>query len=181
MKKMVLMAAGLLLASLARADVAATGEAIAAALNERDVQATLRLIDADAVGRAVIKDMGLSAGDRETVLRAFPNALRTNIDLGIRTIDGSKGSARYLRAGQRNGRPYALFVSAGSDGANAVRQMQRICTGLRLREVAPPFIVNLEAQTPERILAPKTVPPGQLARCAETGAALAAGLASGVF
>ena len=80
-----------------------------------------------------------------------------------------------------NGRPYALFVSAGSDGANAVRQMQRICTGLRLREVAPPFIVNLEAQTPERILAPKTVLPGQLARCAETGAALAAGLASGVF
>ena len=41
MKKMVLMAAGLLLASLARADVAATGEAIAAALNERDVQANI--------------------------------------------------------------------------------------------------------------------------------------------
>ncbi len=80
-----------------------------------------------------------------------------------------------------NGRPYALFVSAGSDGANAVRQMQRICTGLRLREVAPPLIVNLEAQTPERILAAKIVPPEQLARCAETGAALAAGLASGVF
>ena len=48
-----------------------------------------------------------------------------------------------------NGRPYALFVSAGSDGANAVRQVQRICTGLRLREVAPPQIVNLAAQTPE--------------------------------
>ena len=80
-----------------------------------------------------------------------------------------------------NGRPYALFVSAGSDGANAVRQVQRICTGLRLREVAPPMIVNLAAQTPERILAPKTVPAEQLARCAETGAALAAGLASGVF
>jgi NAD(P)H-dependent FMN reductase len=80
-----------------------------------------------------------------------------------------------------NGRPYALFVSAGSDGSNAVRQVQRICTGLRLREVAPPLIVNLAAQTPERILAPKIVPPAQLARCAETGAALAAGLASGVF
>jgi multimeric flavodoxin WrbA len=80
-----------------------------------------------------------------------------------------------------NGRPYALFVSAGSDGSGAVRQVQRICTGLRLREVAPPQIVNLAAQTPERILAPKTVPPEELARCAETGAALAAGLASGVF
>jgi multimeric flavodoxin WrbA len=80
-----------------------------------------------------------------------------------------------------NGRPYALFVSAGSDGTNAVRQVQRICTGLRLREVAPPLIVNLEAQTAERILAPKVVPAEPLARCAETGAALAAGLASGVF
>ena len=80
-----------------------------------------------------------------------------------------------------NGRPYALFVSAGSDGANAVRQVQRICTGLRLREVAPPRIVNLAAQTPERILAQKTVPPEELEHCAETGAALAVGLASGVF
>lgn len=121
MKKGVLMAAALLLASLARADVAATGEAIAAALNERDVEATLRLIDADAVGRNVVRDMGLSASDRDTVLRAFPNALRTNIDLGIRTIDGSKGSAKYLRAGKRNGRPYALLrYDLGEQGIDYV-------------------------------------------------------------
>ena len=121
MKKVVLMAAGLLLASLARADVAATGEAIAAALNKRDVNATLRLIDADAVGRAVIKEMGLNAADRETVLKVFPNALRTNVDLGIRTIAGSNGSAKYLRSGQRNGRPFALVrYDLGDQGIDYV-------------------------------------------------------------
>ena len=121
MKKAVLMAAGLLLASLARADVAATGEAIAGALNQRDVEATLRLIDAAAVGRAVVKEMGLNAADRETVLKVFPNALRTNIDLGIRTIAGSKGSARYLRSGQRNGRPFALLrYDLGDQGIDYV-------------------------------------------------------------
>ena len=121
MKKTVLLAAGLLLASLARADVAATGEAIAVALNKRDANAILRLIDADAVARATIKDMGLNTGDRETVLKVFPNALRTNVDLGIRTIAGSNGSAKYLRSGQRNGRPFALVrYDLGDQGIDYV-------------------------------------------------------------
>jgi NAD(P)H-dependent FMN reductase len=80
-----------------------------------------------------------------------------------------------------NGRPYALLVCAGSDGQGAVRQVQRIATGLRLREVAPATIVITHAQTPETILAPKDIAEADLARCREVGAALAAGLASGVF
>lgn len=80
-----------------------------------------------------------------------------------------------------NGRPYAQLVCAGSDGQGAARQVHRICTGLRLREVAPPLIVITQAQTPERILAPKDIAQADLARCAEVGAALAAGLAAGVF
>jgi multimeric flavodoxin WrbA len=80
-----------------------------------------------------------------------------------------------------NGRPYALLVCAGSDGTGAVRQVERIATGLRLKPVAPPLIVITHAQTPEAILAPKTIGPADLARCAETGAGLAAGLAAGVF
>lgn len=87
----------------------------------------------------------------------------------------------YPALDRTNGRPYALLVCAGSDGAGAVRQVQRICTGLRLREVAPPLIVNTDAQTPERILAAKTIGSDDLARCAEIGAALAAGLAAGMF
>jgi NAD(P)H-dependent FMN reductase len=79
------------------------------------------------------------------------------------------------------GRPYALMVCAGSDGTNAVRQIERIAIGWRLRDIAPAVIVCTHAQTPEAILAPKHVPPEDLARCAELGATLAAGLALGIY
>jgi len=80
-----------------------------------------------------------------------------------------------------NGRPYALLICAGSDGANAVRQVTRIATGWRLRGVAEPVIICTRAQTPDAILAPKTIGAADLARCEEIGTALAAGLAAGVF
>jgi len=80
-----------------------------------------------------------------------------------------------------NGRPYAAIIAAGTDGEGAARQIQRIATGLRLTEVAPPLIVRNGAQTPEQILAPKRVPEVDLSRARELGAAIAAGLASGVF
>jgi NAD(P)H-dependent FMN reductase len=79
------------------------------------------------------------------------------------------------------GRAYALLVCAGSDGSGAVRQVQRIATGWRLREAAPPIIVCTQAQTPDAIAAPKIIAPEDLARCAELGAAMAEGLALGVF
>jgi multimeric flavodoxin WrbA len=80
-----------------------------------------------------------------------------------------------------NGRPYALLICAGSDGSGAVRQIERIATGLRLKPVAAPLIVITHAQTPEAILAPKTIADTDLEHCAEMGAALAAGLVAGVF
>jgi NAD(P)H-dependent FMN reductase len=80
-----------------------------------------------------------------------------------------------------DGRPYAALICAGSDGSGAARQIARIATGWRLREVAPPLIVCTRAQTREEILAPKTLAAADLQRCADTGAALAAGLAAGVF
>ena len=80
-----------------------------------------------------------------------------------------------------NGRPYAVLICAGSDGENAARQINRIATGWRLRAVAEPLIVCTHAQTPEAILAPKTIGQDDLARCRDMGAALAMGLASGIF
>ncbi|MGZ8255525.1 MAG: NAD(P)H-dependent oxidoreductase, partial [Burkholderiaceae bacterium] len=80
-----------------------------------------------------------------------------------------------------NGRPYAMLIAAGTDGAGAARQLQRIATGLRLKEIAPPTIVRNGAQTPEAILAPKVVPEDDLAVARELGAALATGMASGIF
>ncbi len=80
-----------------------------------------------------------------------------------------------------NGRPYATIIAAGTDGEGAARQIQRIATGLRLKEIAPPLVVRNGAQTPEQILAPKIVNEESLVQARELGAALAAGLASGVF
>jgi multimeric flavodoxin WrbA len=79
------------------------------------------------------------------------------------------------------GRPYAVMICAGSDGTNAARQIARIATGWRLRAVAEPLIVCTRAQTPEAILAQKTLSPDELAPCVELGQALAAGLALGIF
>ncbi len=87
----------------------------------------------------------------------------------------------YPLLGRIEGRPYATLIAAGSDGHGAQAQLDRIVTGWRLRRVAEPLIVNLAAQTPEAILAPKTVPPAQLAACRELGAALASGLELGIF
>lgn len=87
----------------------------------------------------------------------------------------------YPALGRIEGRAYATLIAAGSDGEGALRQIERIATGWRLRRVAEPLIVNLEAQTPAAILAEKTVPPAELARCRDIGAALAEGLAQGMF
>jgi multimeric flavodoxin WrbA len=87
----------------------------------------------------------------------------------------------YAALGRIEGRPYAALVCAGSDGRNAARQIERICTGWRLRAVAEPLIVCTRAQTPEAILAPKVIGANDLGRCEELGATLAAGLAMGIF
>ena len=80
-----------------------------------------------------------------------------------------------------HGRPYATLICAGSDGSNAARQIERIATGWRLRQIAPPLIVCTGAQTPEEILQPKVIAAQDLARCEELGATLAAGMELGVF
>jgi len=75
----------------------------------------------------------------------------------------------YACEGKVNGRPYALFVGAGQDGAGAVASVERIVTGLRLEKRAEP-VIGLKELTPD-----------VLQRCEELGAAFAAGLALGVF
>ena len=80
-----------------------------------------------------------------------------------------------------NGRPYVSLICAGSDGSNAAKQVARIATGWRLKAVAEPLIVCTHAQTPEAILATKTIDSKDLEQCRALGEALAAGLALGVF
>lgn len=87
----------------------------------------------------------------------------------------------YDALGQIEGRPYAALICAGSDGTNAKAQLERICTGWRLKRVADTRIVNVSAQTREDILAEKVIGHTELAAAREVGAMLAAGLDMGVF
>ncbi|PSL21651.1 flavodoxin family protein [Shimia abyssi] len=87
----------------------------------------------------------------------------------------------YPLLGQIEGKPYATMICAGSDGENAARQIARIATGWRMREVQPAIIVNTNAQSPVAILAEKTLTQQQLAPCRELGQAMGAGLSLGIF
>lgn len=87
----------------------------------------------------------------------------------------------YPLLGRVEGRPYATIIAAGSDGRGAEAQIDRIVTGWRLKRVAEPLIVNLGAQTPEAILAPKQVSARAVQQARQLGEALAAGLALGIF
>jgi len=81
---------------------------------------------------------------------------------------------------QLNGRAYATMVCAGSDGANATRQIARIATGWRLKQAADPLIILTHAQTKTAIEAPKTIATQDLAKCEILGATMAASLAIGI-
>jgi NAD(P)H-dependent FMN reductase len=87
----------------------------------------------------------------------------------------------YPCLGRMEGRPYAVMICAGSDGANALRQAERIATGWRLKKIADSMIICTHAQTPEAILAPKVIAETELAQARDLGASLAAGLSLGIY
>ena len=80
-----------------------------------------------------------------------------------------------------NARPYAALICAGSDGTGAARQVERIALGWRLKPIAPALIVITHAQAPAGILQQKSIAEADRLRCEELGAAMATGLALGVF
>jgi multimeric flavodoxin WrbA len=67
------------------------------------------------------------------------------------------------------GLPYALYIRAGSDGTGTRRGVETITTGLRWRAVQEPLICK------------GTWQPVFVQQCEELGAAMAAGLAAGIF
>lgn len=87
----------------------------------------------------------------------------------------------YPLLGKIEGRPWALIIAAGTDGAGAVRQWQRIATGWRLKAIAEPMLVRTGADTAEAIGAAKVVAPDALAEAQELGTGFAAGLAMGIY
>ena len=75
----------------------------------------------------------------------------------------------YPAEGKTVALPYAVFISAGNDGTGAVRQIERIATGYGWKRVAEPLIARKEITATD------------LTAAEELGAALAAGLALGIF
>lgn len=144
---------------------------------------------AEAAGRAAsaeaveIRSIAADAADADALLTAdgYLFACPENLASMSGAMKEFFDRTYYPVLGQLNGRPYATLIAAGSDGTGAARQLARIATGWRLKPIAEPLIVVTHAQTPEAILAAKVLSAADLARCAELGAAMAAGLAMGVF
>lgn len=82
----------------------------------------------------------------------------------------------YPCQGKLEGRPYATLVCAGTDGTGAMRDVDRVATGLRLNKVHPGLIYKSGVTAQHQ-----DVPADVLARCTEIGATLAAGIAAGIF
>ena len=82
----------------------------------------------------------------------------------------------YPCQGKLEGRPYAVLVCAGTDGTGAMRDVDRVATGLRLHKVHP-GLVHRSGLTAQR----QEIPAEVLAQCSEIGATLAAGIAAGIF
>ena len=75
----------------------------------------------------------------------------------------------YPAEGKTVGLPYAMFISAGNDGSGAVREIVRIANGYGWRQVAEPVIAVKESSD------------AILQACEDLGAAVASGLALGIF
>lgn len=71
--------------------------------------------------------------------------------------------------GRTDGLPYAAFVSAGNDGSGAIRQLERIVIGYGWKRIAEPLIAR------------GRITEAHLQQATELGAAMAAGLALGIF
>lgn len=80
-----------------------------------------------------------------------------------------------------NGRPYAVVICAGSDGQGALKQIEKIALGWRLKKVADTQVVLTRAQTKEQILQTKTVDQNSLKTSEELGAFFASAVALAVF
>jgi len=136
---------------------------------ERGARAALKEAEAESEVRVVMKRC-IEAGP-EDVLAADAIALGTPENFGYMSgmMKDFLERVFYTCEGKIEGRPWALFVSAGQDGSGAITSVERIVTGLRLKKIREP------------ILALREVTPEVLAQCEELGATLAVGIAVGAL
>jgi len=136
---------------------------------ERGARAALKEAEAESEVRVVAKRC--SEAGPEDVLSADAIALGTPENFGYMSgmMKDFLERVFYACEGKIEGRPWALFVSAGQDGTGAITSVERIVVGLRLKKVREP------------ILALREVTPEILSRCEELGATLAVGVAVGAL
>jgi multimeric flavodoxin WrbA len=136
---------------------------------ERGARAALKEADAEGEVRVLLK-LCADTGP-EDVLSADAIALGTPENFGYMSgmMKDFLERVFYACEGKIEGRPWALFVSAGQDGTGAITSVERIVTGLRLRKVREP------------ILALREVTPEILSQCEELGATLSVGIAVGAL
>ena len=136
---------------------------------ERGALAALKEAESESEVRVVVKRCADAGPD--DVLGADALALGTPENFGYMSGMMKDFLERifYACEGRVEGRPWALFVSAGQDGSGAITSVERIVTGLRLKKVREP------------ILALREVTPEVLAQCEELGATLAVGVALGAL
>jgi len=136
---------------------------------ERGALAALKEAQAEGEVQVVVKRC--AEANPEDVLAADALALGTPENFGYMSGMMKDFLERifYDCEGKIEGRPWALFVSAGQDGTGAIASVERIVTGLRLKKVREP------------ILALREVTPAILAQCEELGATLAVGIALGAL
>ena len=136
---------------------------------ERGALAGLREAESEGEVRIVVKRCADAGPD--DVLGADALALGTPENFGYMSgmMKDFLERVFYACEGKIEGRPWALFVSAGQDGSGAITSVERIVTGLRLKKVREP------------ILALREITPEVLAQCEELGATLAVGIAAGAL
>ena len=77
------------------------------------------------------------------------------------------------------GRPYSVMVCAGGDGTGAMREVDRIVTGWRMKKVHPGIIARRVGGMAGSSRG--ELDPADIEKARELGTTLAAGLAYGVF
>ena len=104
-------AAALLLhpaAAFARATPEQVGRQIEQAFNTQDTEALVQLIALQALGREMMRDLGLSAEQAAKMHEGMRTSLRSNIEAGLRNFQQRQGVAKFIRTGKQDGKTYSL-------------------------------------------------------------------------